>query len=156
MGECYGLCLKGVSSFVWRYVSPNLSLSESDCFRSAFVHLRLVAWVLMTYIKDAVSGAWQEGQEIHQQTIFIIFILLSNFGWLSFCCLYILEMFHGLGGIHYLSLDALGTFFFLFWYAFPLYHVLSCYLNKCFCMISWFYVSLYVAFPFLANLNRGS
>ncbi len=35
-------------------------------------------------------------------------------------------------------------------------HVLSGYLNKCFCMISWFHVSLYVAFPFLANLNRGS
>ncbi len=29
--KCYGLCLEGVSSFVWRHVSSNLSLSESDC-----------------------------------------------------------------------------------------------------------------------------
>ncbi len=51
-GWCYGLCLEGVSSFVWCHVSPNLSLSESDCFRSAFAHLHLMTWVLMTYIKD--------------------------------------------------------------------------------------------------------
>ncbi len=43
---------EGVSSFVWCHVSPNLSLSESDCFRSAFAHLHLMTWVLMTYIKD--------------------------------------------------------------------------------------------------------
>ncbi len=30
-----------------------MSLSESDCFRSALAHLHLMAGVLMTYIKDA-------------------------------------------------------------------------------------------------------
>ncbi len=140
-GWCYGLCLEGVSSFVWCHVSPNLSLSESDCFRSAFAHLHLMTWVLMTYIKDTEVEHERMGRRSTSKQD-----LLSLFFFLILVDYLLLPLYFGdvpwLGGIHYLSLDALGTFFFLFWYVFPLCHVLSCYLNKCFCMISWFHVSL--------------
>ncbi len=79
---CYGLCLEGVSSFVWRHISSNLSLGVW-LFRSAFAHQLLMAWVLITYIKDAEVEQGRKGRRSTRKQdllpLFFFLILVDYF-----------------------------------------------------------------------------